>query len=276
MLDALWSLNNVQNYHAEIGIIGGTGIYNTELLTNAETVKIFTPYGSTSDLITIGEYNGRSVAFIPRHGKWHTLPPHRVNSRANIWALHSLGVSRIIAPSAVGSLQDAYKPGDIVLPDQFIDFTKRRDYTFYNEGKVCHISCADPFCNELRAMLLKVGKQLNTNVHNGSNYICIEGPRFSTRAESKYFREILRGDIIGMTLVPECVLAREMEICYVSIATVTDYDVWYENPVSSKEILEVLTKNATKIKELLAAFIPSIPDSRNKCKCRNALNDAMV
>jgi len=276
MLDALWSLNNVQNYHAEIGIIGGTGIYNTELLTNAETVKIFTPYGSTSDLITIGEYNGRSVAFIPRHGKGHTLPPHRVNSRANIRALHSLGVSRIIAPSAVGSLQDAYKPGDIVLPDQFIDFTKRRDYTFYDEGKVCHVSCADPFCNELREMLLKVGKQLNTNVHNGSNYICIEGPRFSTRAESKYFREILRGDIIGMTLVPECVLAREMEICYVSIATVTDYDVWYENPVSSKEILEVLTKNANKIKELLAAFIPSIPDSRNKCKCGNSLHDAMV
>jgi len=276
MLDALWSLNNMQNYHAEIGIIGGTGIYSTELLTNAETVKIFTPYGSTSDLITIGEYNGRSVAFIPRHGKGHTLPPHRVNSRANIWALHSLGVSRIIAPSAVGSLQDAYKPGDIVLPDQFIDFTKRRDYTFYDEGKVCHVSCADPFCNELREMLLKVGKQLNTNVHNGSNYICIEGPRFSTRAESKYFREILRGDIIGMTLIPECVLAREMEICYVSIATVTDYDVWYENPVSSKEILEVLTKNANKIKELLAAFIPSIPDSRNKCKCGNSLHDAMV
>jgi 5'-methylthioadenosine phosphorylase len=125
-------------------------------------------------------------------------------------------------------------------------------------------------------MLLKVGKQLNTNVHNGSNYICIEGPRFSTRAESKYFREILHGDIIGMTLVPECVLAREMEICYVSIATVTDYDVWYENPVSSKEILEVLTKNANKIKELLAAFIPSIPISRNKCKCGNALHDAMV
>ena len=266
----------MQNYHAEIGIIGGTGIYNTELLTNAEAVQIFTPYGSTSDLITIGEYNGRSAAFIPRHGKGHTLPPHRVNSRANIWALHSLGVSRIIAPSAVGSLQDAYKPGDIVLPDQFIDFTKGRDYTFYDEGKVCHVSCADPFCNELREMLLKVGKQLNTNVHNGSNYICIEGPRFSTRAESKYFRAISHGDIIGMTLVPECVLAREMEICYVSIATVTDYDVWYENPVSSKEILEVLTKNANKIKELLAAFILSIPVSRNKCKCGNALHDAMV
>jgi len=266
----------MQNYHAEIGIIGGTGIYNTELLTNAKTVKIFTPYGSTSDLITIGEYNGRSVAFIPRHGKGHTLPPHRVNSRANIWALHSLGVSRIIAPSAVGSLQDAYKPGDIVLPDQFIDFTKGRYYTFYDEGKVCHVSCADPFCNELREVFLNVGKQLNTKVHNGSNYICIEGPRFSTRAESKYFREILHGDIIGMTLVPECVLAREMEICYVSIATVTDYDVWYENPVTSKEILEVLTKNANKIKELLAAFIPSIPNSRNKCKCGNALHDAMV
>lgn len=266
----------MKKYHAVIGIIGGTGIYYTELLTNVESVKIFTPYGSTSDLITIGEYNGRSVAFIPRHGKGHTIPPHRVNSRANIWALHSLGVTRIIAPSAVGSLQDNYKPGDIVLPEQFIDFTKRRVYTFYDEGEVCHVSCADPFCNELGEIFLKVGKQLNCNVHAGATYICIEGPRFSTRAESKYFKDILHGDIIGMTLIPECILAREMQICYVSIATVTDYDVWYENPVSSREILEALTKNASKIKELLAKFIPSIPESRNKCNCKNALQDAMV
>jgi 5'-methylthioadenosine phosphorylase len=266
----------MKKYHAEIGIIGGTGIYNTELLTNVESVKIFTPYGSTSDLITIGEYNGRSVAFIPRHGKGHTIPPHRVNSRANIWALHSLGVTRIIAPSAVGSLQDNYKPGDIVLPEQFIDFTKRREYTFYDEGQVCHVSCADPFCNELGEILLKIGKQLNCNVHDRATYICIEGPRFSTRAESKYFKDILHGDIIGMTLIPECILAREMQICYVSIATVTDYDVWYENPVSSKEILEVLSKNASKTKELLAKFIPSIPESRNKCYCKKALQDAMV
>lgn len=266
----------MKNYHSDIGIIGGTGIYNAELLDNAKSIKIFTPYGSTSDLITIGEYNGRSVAFIPRHGKDHTIPPHKVNSRANIWALHSLGVSRIIAPSAVGSLQDNYKPGDIILPDQFLDFTKRRDYTFYDEGNVCHISCADPFCNELRDIFLKVGKKLEYNVHDKSTYICIEGPRFSTRAESKYFKDILHGDIIGMTLIPECILAREMEICYVSIATVTDYDVWYENPVSSKEILEVLSKNTSKIKELLAKFIPSIPGTRNKCECKDALKDAMV
>jgi 5'-methylthioadenosine phosphorylase len=266
----------MKKHNAEIGIIGGTGIYNTELLTNAESLKIFTPYGSTSDLITIGEYNGRSVAFIPRHGKRHTIPPHRVNSRANIWALHSLGVSRIIAPSAVGSLQHNYKPGDIVLPEQFIDFTKRREYTFYNEGQVCHVSCADPFCNELGEVFLKVSKQLNYNVHNGATYICIEGPRFSTRAESKYFKDTLHGDIIGMTLIPECILAREMQLCYVSIATVTDYDVWYENPVSSKEILEALTKNASKIKESLAKFIPSIPERRNKCNCKTSLQDAMV
>lgn len=266
----------MKNYHSDIGIIGGTGIYNAELLDNPKSIKIFTPYGSTSDLITIGEYNDRSVAFIPRHGKDHTIPPHKVNSRANIWALHSLGVSRIIAPSAVGSLQDNYKPGDIILPDQFLDFTKRRDYTFYDEGNVCHISCADPFCNELRDIFLKVGKKLKYNVHDKSTYICIEGPRFSTRAESKYFKDILHGDIIGMTLIPECILAREMEICYVSIATVTDYDVWYENPVSSKEILEVLSKNTSKIKELLAKFIPSIPGTRNKCKCKDSLKDAMV
>ena len=266
----------MKEYHAEIGIIGGTGIYNTELLTNAKSIKIFTPYGKTSDLVTIGEYNGRFVAFIPRHGKAHTIPPHKVNSRANIWALNSLGVSRIIAPSAVGSLQDRYKPGDIVLPDQFIDFTKRREYTFYDEGQVCHVSCADPFCNELREILLNIAKQLKYNVHDGSTYICIEGPRFSTRAESKYFKDILHGDIIGMTLVPECILAREMQICYMSIATVTDYDVWYENPVSSREILEVLTKNANRTKELLTALIPSIPETRNMCKCKTALQDAMV
>ena len=266
----------MKNYHSEIGIIGGTGIYNTELLANAKSVKIFTPYGSTSDLITIGEYNRRSVAFIPRHGKEHTIPPHKVNSRANIWALHSLGVSRIIAPSAVGSLQDNYKPGDIVLPDQFIDFTKQREYTFYDEGQVCHVSCADPFCNELRDIFAKVGKQLDYDVHEGSTYICIEGPRFSTRAESKYFKDNLHADIVGMTLIPECVLAREMEICYVSIATVTDYDVWYKTPVSSKEILEVLTKNTSKTKELIAKFIPAIPERRNRCKCKSALQDAMV
>lgn len=266
----------MKEYHAEIGIIGGTGIYNTELLTNAKSIKIFTPYGKTSDLVTIGEYNGRSVVFIPRHGKGHTIPPHKVNSKANIWALNALGVSRIIAPSAVGSLKDKYKPGDIVLPDQFIDFTKRREYTFYDEGQVCHVSCADPFCNELREILLNIAKQLKYNVHDGSTYICIEGPRFSTRAESKYFKDILHGDVIGMTLVPECILAREMQICYMSIATVTDYDVWYENPVSSREILEVLTKNANRTKELLTALIPSIPETRNKCKCKTALQDAMV
>ena len=266
----------MKEYHAEIGIIGGTGIYNPELLANAKSIKIFTPYGKTSDLVTIGEYNGRFVAFIPRHGKEHTIPPHKVNSKANIWALNSLGVSRIIAPSAVGSLQDKYKPGDIVLPYQFIDFTKIIEYTFYDEGQVCHVSCADPFCNELREILLNIGKRLKYNVHDGSTYICIEGPRFSTRAESKYFKDILHGDIIGMTLVPECILAREMQICYMSIATVTDYDVWYENPVSSREILEVLTKNAKRTKELLTALIPSIPETRNKCKCKTALQDAMV
>ena len=266
----------MKEYHAEIGIIGGTGIYNTELLTNTKSIRLFTPYGKTSDLVTIGEYTGRFVAFIPRHGKEHTIAPHKVNSKANIWALNSLGVSRIIAPSAVGSLQDKYKPGDIVLPDQFIDFTKRREYTYYDEGQVCHVSCADPFCNELREILLNIGKQMKYNVHDGSTYICIEGPRFSTRAESKYFKDILHGDIIGMTLIPECILAREMQICYMSIATVTDYDVWYEKPVSSKDILEVLTKNANRTKELLSAFIPSIPETRNWCKCKTALQDAMV
>jgi 5'-methylthioadenosine phosphorylase len=187
-----------------------------------------------------------------------------------------LGVSRIIAPSAVGSLQEKYKPGDIVLPNQFVDFTKKREYTFYDEGQVCHVSCADPFCNDLSDIFLKTSKELKYNVHEGSTYICIEGPRFSTRAESKFFKDVLHGDIIGMTLVPECVLAREMQICYISIATITDYDVWYENPVSSKEILEVLAKNAVKIKELLGALIAAIPETRNRCRCNSTLSDAMV
>jgi len=269
-------LNDLKEHHAEIGIIGGTGIYDPELLTNAESIKIFTPYGKTSDLVTIGQYKDRSVAFIPRHGKGHTIPPHKVNSRANIWALNSLGVSRIIAPSAVGSLQEKYRPGDIVLPNQFVDFTKKREYTFYDEGQVCHVSCADPFCNDLRNIFLKTSKELKYDVREGCTYICIEGPRFSTRSESKFFKDVLHGDIIGMTLVPECVLAREMQICYISIATVTDYDVWYENPVSSKEILEVLAKNAIKIKELLGVLIAAIPETRNRCKCKSALSDAMV
>src|ERR687887_2151728 len=256
---------------ADIGIIGGTGIYDPGLFSAKHEIKIHTPYGEASDLVTIGEYLGVKAAFIPRHGKEHRIPPHRINNRANIWALKQLGVKRIIAPSAVGSLKEAFKPGDIAIPDQFIDFTKRRQYTFYDGGQVCHVSVADPFCPELRDIAIDKIKKLKYSLHSNATYICIEGPRFSTRAESKFFRDVMKADIIGMTLVPEVNLAREAEICYMSIATVTDYDVWADKPVTSAEIIEMLAKNVEKTKKLIADLVPTIPSARKKCACGCAL-----
>lgn len=261
---------------ADIGIIGGTGVYDPGLFTSKREIKMHTPYGEPSDLVTIGEYSGIKIAFIPRHGRGHRIPPHSINSRANIWALKQLGVKRIIAPSAVGSLQEGYKPGDIAIPDQFIDFTKKRQYTFYDGGQVCHVSVADPFCPELCNVAIDVMKKLKFPMHNKATYVCIEGPRFSTRAESKFFRDVLKADIIGMTLVPEVNLAREAEICYVSVATVTDYDVWADKPVSSAEIIETLAKNVEKTKKLIADLVPAIPASRMKCGCGNALEGALL
>jgi 5'-methylthioadenosine phosphorylase len=261
---------------ADIGIIGGTGVYDSGLFSDKKEVKIHTPYGEPSDLLTIGEYAGRKVAFLPRHGKGHRIPPHKINFRANIWALKQLGVKRIIAPSAVGSLGFDYKPGHIALPDQFIDFTKSREYTFYDGGQVAHVSMADPFCPEIRDVAAKVIEKLNFPFQRKATYVCIEGPRFSTRSESKFFRDIMKADIIGMTLVPEVTLAREAEICYLSVATVTDYDVWADVPVTSKEIIETLHKNVEKTKKLVAELIPVIPTERTKCSCGSALEGALL
>ena len=186
---------------AEIGIFGGTGIYDSGLLKESKEITIETPYGKTSDSITIGEFNERKVAFMPRHGKKHTIPPHLINYRANIWAFKELGVKRIIAPSAVGSLKDELEPGHFALPSQFIDFTKSRKGSFSEEGRVIHISVADPFCPELQNIVADVIKDQDVVMHKDCTYVCIEGPRFSTKAESKFFRTT-GADIIGMTLVP--------------------------------------------------------------------------
>lgn len=265
-----------KKYSAEIGIIGGTGLYDPKFFENVRQVKVETPYGKPSDQITLGEYSGRQIAFIPRHGKKHTIPPHKINSRANIWALKELGVTRILSPSVVGSLKKEFRPGDIVVSDQFIDFTKQRDYTYFDSGQICHISTAEPFCPELRQITIKCAKNLDYALHGAGTYLCIEGPRFSTRAESLFFKDTLKADVIGMTLVPECVLAREAQLCYVSIAMITDYDVWSDSPVSTKAVLEILRRNIERTKKILLELFNNIPAKRDVCNCSNALEGALI
>jgi 5'-methylthioadenosine phosphorylase len=261
---------------ADIGIFGGTGIYDSGLLQNSKEITIETPYGRTSDTITIGEFRGKKIAFMPRHGKKHSIPPHMINYCANIWAFKELGITRIFSPSAVGSLKEEIKPGSFVLPSQFIDFTKSRKNSFSEDGRVIHISVADPFCPELQEIVSKVANNLDVTMHKDCTYACIEGPRFSTKAESRFFKST-GADIIGMTLVPECQLAREAQICYVSISTVTDYDVWAEKPVIAKEVLDTLSKNVEKIKMLLTELIDKIPEdfaTKRTCSCEKALTEA--
>ncbi len=263
-----------EDHSAEVAIIGGTGVYDPEMIDDPREVKVYTPYGAPSDLISLGTYGGRRVAFIPRHGRGHQIPPHRINSRANIWALKQLGVKSIVASSAVGSLREDYEPGDFVITDQFIDRTRKRQNTFYEGGQLCHISSADPICPKLHDFYVDHARKLDLKVHPTGTYVCIEGPRFSTRAESKLYRQ-WDADIIGMTLYPECVLAREVELCYVSVAMVTDYDVWAEKPVSTQEILETLGKNSVNFKRLVMESIPDIPEEE-ACGCREALKYALL
>ncbi len=259
---------------ADIAFIGGTGVYDPEIVENAREVKVYTPFGAPSDLVTLGTYKGRKVAFIPRHGKGHQIPPHRINYRANIWALKELGVRQIVASSAVGSLREDYAPGDFVITDQFIDRTKGRPDTFYEGGRLCHISSADPICPQLHDFFVGHARRLGLRFHPTGTYVCVQGPRFSTRAESKLFRQ-WGADLVGMTLYPECVLAREAEICYVSVAMVTDYDVWAEKPVSTQEILETLKENSANFKSLIMEALPGIPEERT-CGCGEALKTALL
>lgn len=252
-----------------IGIIGGSGLYN--LIENPKSFDIETPYGKPSAPIEVGKINGVEVAFIPRHGKKHTIPPHKVNYRANIWALNSLGVKRIIGVNAVGSLKEELAPGHVVIPDQFIDFTRRRELTFYDGPEVYHISMADPFCPEMNREIFEVSKKIDGNSHMGGSYVTIEGPRFSTRSESRMFRQF--SDIIGMTLVPEVNLADEMSMCYSVLATVTDYDVWSETPVEAAEVFRIMKENEDKVTRIIRESLPIINSERH-CHCKDRLKDA--
>ncbi len=263
---------NYSKSKIKIAIIGGSGLEDPKFFKRIKEVKMKTPFGSSSTSISINNFFGEEVAFLSRHGKLHGIPPHKVNSRANLWALKKLGVERIIGICAVGSLKKNFKPGDIVICDQFIDFTKKRDYTFYDKESV-HVSLADPFCPELRNLFYKEAKKLKIPAHQKGTHFCIEGPRFSTRAESKFFRN--SADIIGMTLIPEAILARELEICYLSLAMITDYDVWQPHPVNAEEVIKTMKENLEKIKKLLKSAIPKIREKR-RCPCEEALKNAKI
>ncbi len=267
-------------HSVDIGVIGGSGLYEIPGLKVIDEVKIYTPYGEPSDKIIIGELADRRIAFLPRHGRGHRIPPHRVNYRANIWALKSLGVKWIIAFSAVGSLRWDYRPGDFVVPDQFIDMTKGiRPFTFFEGGVVAHVSMADPFCEHLRRIILEAAKNVeDLTIHPKGTYICIEGPRFSTRAESRVWKEVYHADIIGMTLVPEVNLACEAEICYATVAMVTDYDVWAEKPVTAEEVIKTMQENIVKAKKLLPEILRLLPDKPDEelCSCCRSLETALM
>ncbi len=265
---------------ADIGVIGGSGLYEIPGLENISEHKIYTPYGEPSDKVIVGELSGKKIAFLPRHGRGHRIPPHRINYRANIWALKSLGVKWVIAFSAVGSLRWDYRPGDFVVPDQFIDMTKGvRGFTFFEGGVVAHVSMAEPFCQHLREIIIEAAKNVEgLTMHGSGTYVCIEGPRFSTKAESRVWRDVFKADIIGMTLVPEVVLACEAELCYATIAMVTDYDVWAEKPVTAEEVVRVMEENTVKARKLLPEIIRMLPDEPDagKCSCCRALETALV
>ncbi len=256
-----------------VGVIGGAGI--TGIFEGGPTRphRVTTPWGAPSGPIEEGEVGGVRVLFLPRHGPGHTIPPHRVNYRANVDALRSLGADAIVTVSSVGSLKEELPPGTFVLPKQFVDFTKQRPTTFYDGGRVYHVSLADPFCPDLSRGAAATGRELRTPFAEGKTYVCVEGPRFSTRAESAFFRTI--ADVIGMTLVPEVTLARERAICYVCLAMVTDFDVWAERPVEAKEIVETMHRNVERMGRILSRFLPRVATPPD-CECARALDAAGV
>lgn len=261
---------------AEIGIIGGSGLYEMEGLSGVETVQVDTPFGSPSDDIVLGTLTGRRLAFLPRHGRGHRIPPSDINFRANIYAFKSLGVDRIISVSAVGSMKEEIEPGHIVVPDQFYDQTKGRASTFFGDGIVAHVGFADPVCHELSGILYEAGVKAGARVHKGGTYICMEGPQFSTRAESRVYRG-WGVDVIGMTNVTEAKLAREAEICYATLALATDYDCWHESEedVTLEAVIAILNKNVETAKAIIKEAVQGIPRTRI-CPCAEALKFAIM
>ena len=259
--------------HRTVGLIGGSGVYDPGLFSPTAVHKLSTPWGAPSTAIQEGRIGNLRVFFLSRHGPGHSIPAHRVNYRANIDALAQLGVDTILSVSSVGSLQEELKPGEFVLPTQFVDFTKQRSTTFYDGGKTYHVSMADPFCPQLLGHATATGQEVGTYFHTGKTYVCVEGPRFSTRAESAYFRGF--ADVIGMTLVPEVTLARERARCYLCLAMVTDFDVWADRPVETREIIETMHRNADRMGRILTALLPRLAAPPH-CQCRNALEAAGV
>ncbi len=259
-----------------IGIIGGSGLYNIEGIKNVEAVSIDTPFGMPSDCFMVGTLEGRKVAFLPRHGRGHTIMPSELNFRANIYGMKKLGVEHIIAVSAVGSMKEEIMPLDIVIPDQFFDRTRGRISTFFGEGIVGHVSFADPVCKVLADTLYNAAQSVGVRAHKGGTYLCMEGPLFSTRAESNVYRQ-WGVSVIGMTNLQEAKLSREAEICYSTLAMATDYDCWHvgEEAVTLEMVISNLNKNAETAKRILKIAIPKIERKRN-CECATAVQNAIV
>jgi 5'-methylthioadenosine phosphorylase len=257
---------------AEIGVFGGSGFYS--LLEGAREAWIETPYGAPSDLVAIGEIAGKRVAFLPRHGKDHRFPPQSINYRANLWAMKELGVTRIVGPTACGSLKREVKPGDMVVADQIVDRTSARKDTFYDGPITTHVSFADPYCPQLRPIAIAALRSIGVETHETGTVVVIQGPRFSTRSESRWFQDA-GWEVINMTQYPECYLARELEMCYVNISLITDYDVGVDGsaPVSHEEVLKVFASNNERVKNAIFKIIAGMPAERT-CGCGNALAGA--
>jgi 5'-methylthioadenosine phosphorylase len=259
-----------------VGVIGGSGLYELEGLKDIEFISVQTPWGKPSDDLVVGRLGDTKMVFLPRHGRGHRIIPSEINYRANIYAFKKLGANFIISVSAVGSMREDIAPGHIVIPSQFFDHTKNRVSTFFGDGLVAHVSMADPVCPVLSENLYAASNRLGATVHNGGVYICIEGPQFSSRAESNIYRK-WGVDVIGMTNMPEAKLAREAEICYATLALSSDYDCWHDShsDVTVEDIVQILAKNSELAKGILREVVDLIGEDRN-CVCSNALQNAII